>query len=242
MSNTRTRRLAFLFTCGLVAGLVLVSCGSDSTAGSTAQEDALSPDTPPAAQDLNTLAASLLLSIRDFPTGWEENPDPSGGSSSFLPTCPALFGTDSNNRGLAHTGVFSSGASLVHIGQALAVFRSKEAAKASISQAQVVLDCEATAISNGAFDDARSKYGKATVARLSLGSAGDDTVAYRLAAPSSVKLSNSTARLTKYLYVVVVVQGRVAFVLVASTMDLLSDTDMLARLARDGATKAAALK
>jgi hypothetical protein len=242
MRNTRTSRLALLLTSGLAAGVVLVSCGSDSTAGSTTQEDALSSDTSPAAQDQNALAASLLLSIRDFPPGWEENPDPDGGSSRFLPTCPSLFGTASSNRGLAHSGDFSYGASLVHFGQTLAVFRTKEEARATIPQAQVVLDCEATAISNGAFDDASSKFGKATLARLSLGSAGDDIVAYRLAAPSTVKLSNSTMRLTKYFYVVVVAQGRVAFVLGASTVDLLSDTEMLARLARDGAAKAVAIK
>jgi hypothetical protein len=208
----------------VLATVLFLGCGSsDSTPGltsiptntvqaagtamptATAAPTPTQTPTPTVVANEDGLAASMLLTLADFPTGWSEDKDEEQDEEPF-DECEELIAQGSTGR--AESGSFSR-ADLPEVSHTVAVFQQAEQARAALAGIEELGNCFVKAINDGKLDDEEATYEDASFRRVSFPVYGDVTEAWRIQA--RIKLKDPITEATLYIDFISVVNGRVAF-------------------------------
>ena len=243
-----SRLLVIVFLLTLVVAVACTSSGGDSDGGddgaqsTTTSETAEATDAPeqptstvdPNAED--DLARSLLLDVNDFPTGWAETPADEEEDNPF-DECDE--GPAAGRTGSAETGQFSSGGSEA-ISHDVGVFDTPENGSSALDRLPSRADCIVELINDGALDDDEAEYSDATFGNLSFPSLGDRTEARRLEFQVKAKgESGFGSEGTLYLDLIYVVEGRLAFFILAADVFSPFDISILESTVRNAYEKLA---
>jgi hypothetical protein len=179
----------------------VVACGGSSDDSKTTTPSASATPSP----NEDALAKSLLLTATDFPAGWSEEPDSSGGSP--LDKCNK---DSTGQQGKADSGSFSNGGSSSS-SETVVVFDTAENIKASLQQLVDMSSCVTNSFNNGELDNSTTTYSGASFDPLTFPSFGDQSKAYRFRFHVRVTDETGSVEADGYIDVVYVIVGRIGF-------------------------------
>ena len=183
----------------------------------------------------NELAASLLLTVDDFPTGWAEDTSADEENAALEKECDT--GPAPGRTGWAETGDFSKGGSS-SISQQFAVFQSTDAAQDALHRIESRGKCAVDVINDGKLDDSEFEFSDASFSRASFPAYGDASEAYRLEA--HVKAKGETGLGSEgsfYIDLIAVVKGRFGFSIQAVDVFSPFESDILESTVETAAKK-----
>jgi hypothetical protein len=170
MRNTDGRLLGPLIVAFLVVLVgMLVACGggndSDSDEGDGAEDD---------------LAASMLLTVEDFPSGWSEDTSDDEDEDHPFDRCEAE-GDPEGLTGRAESGDFSEGGA-AEISEYVAVFATADQASDAVAAGfdDERKGCIVEVIETGELDEDDVQYTDASISDLSFPNKGDESFAVRM--------------------------------------------------------------
>ncbi|HLC40295.1 MAG TPA: hypothetical protein VJO34_01555 [Methylomirabilota bacterium] len=177
--------MARVFGIALLVLMILAgACGGGG-------DDSKRNKEPAESEAENELAASLLLTVDDFPTGWAEDTSADEETTALEKECDT--GPAPGRTGWAETGDFSMGG-ISTIAEGVAVFQLQDDARASLDRIESAGKCRVDFINDGKLGDSKRVFSDASFSRASFPAYGDASTRPGESTPPSRRNTRSTAR------------------------------------------------